>query len=130
MHMILAVGVGGALGAIARYLLVSRIGQMLGPAGVAGVPVGILAANVLGSFVMGVLVETMAQAWQPSPELRALLTVGLVGAFTTFSTFALEAVVLIERGDHIPAGIYVVGSVALSLLGLVLGLSIVRTVLG
>lgn len=126
MQMILAVGFGGALGAIGRYLLISRIGHMLGPNGIAGVPIGILAANVLGSLAMGLLTEYMALAWSPPPELRALMTVGVLGAFTTFSTFALEAAVLLERGAQLHAAVYIAVSVGLSLAGLFAGLRIMR----
>jgi CrcB protein len=129
MQMILAVGAGGALGAIARYLLVSRIGHMVGPNGVAGVPVGILAANVLGSLAMGLLTEYLALAWSPPAAVRAMLSVGVLGAFTTFSTFSLEAGVLLERGDYLPAAAYIAASVGLSLLGLFAGLWIMRSLL-
>lgn len=122
MQMILAVAVGGAVGAVARYVLVSRIGHWIGPEGVAGVPVGILLANVLGSVLMGVLVELMALAWSPPEAVRALLTVGVLGAFTTFSTFSLEAALLLERGAHLAVLVYVLASVALSIAGLFAGL--------
>lgn len=122
MQMILAVGAGGFLGAVARYLLVSRIGHVLGPNGVAGLPVGILAVNILGSLLMGMLVSVLALAWSPPAALRALLSVGVLGAFTTFSTFSLEAVTLIERGAWSQAAVYVLGSVLLSVLGLLAGL--------
>jgi CrcB protein len=129
MQTILAVGAGGAVGAIARYLLVSRIGRALGPEGIAGVPVGILTANVLGSLLMGLLAEYMALAWQPPEPVRTMLTTGLLGAFTTFSTFALEASALLERGALGAAAAYIGGSVALSLLGLFAGIWLMRTVL-
>jgi len=122
MQMILAVGAGGFLGAVARHLLVSRIGHWLGPNGVAGMPVGILTANVLGSLLMGMLVGVLALAWSPPAAVRALLSVGVLGAFTTFSTFSLEAVTLIERGAWSQAAIYVLASVLLSVLGLFAGL--------
>lgn len=122
MQTILAVGAGGFLGAVARHLLVSRIGQVLGPNGIAGLPVGILAVNILGSLLMGMLVSALALAWSPPAALRALLSVGVLGAFTTFSTFSLEAVTLIERGAWSQAAVYVLGSVLLSVLGLLTGL--------
>jgi len=122
MQMILAVAAGGAVGAVARYLFVSRIGHWLGPDGIAGVPVGILLANVVGSIVMGMLTEVLALAWSPPAEVRALLTVGLLGAFTTFSTFSLEAAVLFERGAVPQAVGYILASVVLSVCGLFAGL--------
>ena len=129
MQTLLAVGAGGALGAMARYALVARVGRAVGPDGIAGVPVGILTANVLGSLLMGVLAAVLAHAWEPPEALRALLSTGLIGAFTTFSTFALEASVLLERGALGLAAAYIGGSVALSLLGLFAGLWLVRAVL-
>jgi CrcB protein len=87
-----------------------------------------LAANVIGSFVMGVLVAAGALFWSPSPELRAFLTVGLLGAFTTFSSFSLEVALLYERGDLGLAALYIVASVILCVLGLFLGLWLVRGV--
>ena len=129
MQTLLAIGAGGALGAIARYLLVSRIGHWLGPEGLGGIPVGILSANVLGSLVMGLVATYFALAWQPPEALRVLVTTGLLGAFTTFSTFALEASVFLERGALGQAAIYIGGSVGLSLLGLFAGIWLMRWVL-
>ncbi|SLN40499.1 fluoride efflux transporter CrcB [Oceanibacterium hippocampi] len=114
MKMLLFVALGGALGASARYLLAGQILRLAGPA----FPLGTLVVNIAGSFVMGVLVEAMALRWSPSPELRLFLTVGLLGAFTTFSTFSLDVAVMIERGDHLPAA----GYILLSLIGCVGGL--------
>jgi CrcB protein len=122
MNMLLAVAAGGALGAVGRHLFAAQIGHLVGPHGIAGVPVGILATNVVGSFVMGVLAETMALVWSPSGELRAFLTVGLLGAFTTFSTFSLEAALLVERHLTLQAAAYMLASVGLSIAGLFAGM--------
>ena len=123
--MILAVAVGGAFGAVARYLVMSGIGHWSGH----GFPWGTLTVNIAGSFVMGVLVELMALVWSPSPELRALLAVGVLGAFTTFSTFSLDVVVLIQRGETMPAGAYVLASVVMCVIGLYAGLRLCRAIL-
>ena len=124
MNILLAVAVGGALGAVGRYLLIGQVVSWLG----AGFPFGTLAANVIGSFVMGVLVEAGALFWSPSPELRAFLTVGLLGAFTTFSSFSLEVALLYQRGELGLAALYIAASVILCVLGLFLGLWLVRGV--
>lgn len=129
MNIVMAVAAGGAVGAVARHFFVAQIGHVVGPHGVAGVPVGILAANIVGSFVMGVLAETMALVWSPSGELRAFLTVGLLGAFTTFSTFSLEAAVLVERHLTLHAAAYVLASVVLSIAGLFAGMWGIRWLL-
>ena len=125
MKLILAIAAGGALGAVGRHLLAHQISLFFG----GGFPLGILVCNVLGSFLMGVLVEGMALAWSVSLEMRAFLAVGVLGAFTTFSTFSLDAVLLIQRGDLGKAGLYIAASVMLSILGLMLGLQAVRSVL-
>ena len=80
-------------------------------------------------IVLGALVEISALAWSPSPEMRAFLVVGVMGAFTTFSTFSLDAVTLMERGDVAPAAGYVLGSVVLCVLGFWAGLALFRQVL-
>ncbi|MGE4221054.1 MAG: fluoride efflux transporter CrcB [Alphaproteobacteria bacterium] len=126
MNIVFAVAAGGALGAVARHLLVSRIAHWAGT----GFPWGVLSANILGSIVMGALVEAMALAWSPSPELRAFLTVGLLGGFTTFSSFALDVGVLHGRGELGLAALYVLASVALSILGLFGGMAAVRHLVG
>ena len=125
MKILLAVAAGGALGAVGRYLIVSQIGHWLG----SGFPYGTLTVNVVGSFILGALVETMALVWSPSPELRALLVVGVLGAFTTFSAFSLDVVLLGERGQSLAAALYVIASVALSVGGLFAGLRVMRLIL-
>jgi len=94
MKEFLAVAAGGAFGAVCRYLVYVLAGQILG----AGFPFGTLIVNIVGSFIMGVLVEGAALAWTMGPQLRLFLVVGTLGAFTTFSTFSLDVAVLYERG--------------------------------
>lgn len=123
--LLLAVAAGGAVGSVARYLSMTAVGHWLGT----GFPIATLAVNVAGSLVMGMLVEASALAWSPSPELRALLTVGVLGGFTTFSTFSLDAALLIERNQHGLAALYALLSVVLSIAALFLGMAMVRQVL-
>lgn len=122
MKLILAVALGGALGSVGRYLVNGTVMRFVGST----FPWGTLAVNVLGGLIMGALVELMALAWSPSPALRAFLTVGLLGGFTTFSAFSLETATMIERGAWAPAGAYVVASVVASVGGLFTGLWLVR----
>jgi len=124
--MLFAIGFGGAAGSVARYLTMVAVARWLGTT----FPYGTLAVNVIGSLVMGVLVELSALVWSPSPELRALLTVGVLGGYTTFSTFSLDVAVLMERGDMAVVGLYVVVSVLLSVGALFAGLHIVRGMVG
>jgi CrcB protein len=86
--------------------------------------------NVLGSLAVGVLVELGALVWSPSPELRAMLVVGVLGSFTTFSTFSLDVVELVQRGAALPAMGYIVASVVLCIVGLVFGMSLARGIVG
>ncbi len=125
MRIPIAVALGGALGAVARYLMVGRFEHWLG----AGFPHGTLTANVLGSLLMGMLIELLALVWSPSPELRALLAVGLLGSFTTFSGISLETLLLFEAGAPGQAALYAFASVALSLIGIYGGMRLFRITL-
>lgn len=122
LELLLSIAAGGAIGSAARYTLASLIGAWTGPA----FPWGTLAVNILGSFVMGVLVEAMALKFSAPETLRAFLTVGLLGGFTTFSAFSLEAALMISRNDFAAAAGYIGGSVVLCIAGLFVGLSLVR----
>lgn len=122
MKIILAVAVGGAIGATARYLLVSAIGRWLGD----GFPWGTLVVNVIGCLIMGALTELMALKWNVGLELRALLTVGILGGFTTFSSFALDTAVLNERAAFGTSTVYILASVMLSIGGFYAGLLAMR----
>jgi len=125
MKLLLAVAAGGALGAVGRYLVMSQVGHWLGTA----FPYSTLTVNVVGSFVLGVLVETMALAWSPPAELRALLVVGMLGAFTTFSTFSMDVVLNYERGELAVMALYIIASVVLSIAAFFAGLALIRAVL-
>ncbi len=122
MQMVLVIAAGGALGALARYWIMGGVGHALG----IGFPWATLVVNVLGSAALGVLAGLMAFLWSPSPELRAFLVVGLLGALTTFSTFSLDVVLLTERGEWGAAGLYSVLSVVASVGALMAGLAAVR----
>jgi CrcB protein len=125
MRIPIAVAAGGAFGALARYLMVGRFEHWLG----AGFPFGTLTANVLGAFLMGVLIELMALVWSPSPELRALLTVGILGSFTTFSGLSVETLLLFGAGAPGQAALYALASVLLSLIGIFAGMRLFRAIL-
>ncbi len=120
-----AVAAGGALGAMGRFIMGSAILALLGPR----FPWGTLGVNVLGSFVMGLLAGLAARHWGEagSAELRAFLMVGVLGGFTTFSAFSLDAVILMDRGAYAAMAAYVAGSVVLSVLALLAGLVLARS---
>lgn len=116
------VALGGAVGASARYLTGMAALRLMGP----GFPWGTLVVNVVGSFAMGVLVVVLAHLG--GMRFAPLLMTGLLGGFTTFSAFSLDAVTLYERGQVAMAGGYVAASVIASVLALVLGLWAARGV--
>ena len=124
MSTLLAIALGGAVGALGRHFVNVGMAAWVG----LGIPWGTLIVNIGGSFAMGVLVHAMATSWTVSPELRALLTVGGLGAFTTFSTFSLDAGVLYERGQVMFAAAYVLASVVGAIGALVVGLRLARLV--
>jgi CrcB protein len=122
LQIIAAVAAGGALGAVGRHFVVAQVTHWAGN----GFPLGVLTANVLGSFAMGLLIELGALVWSPSPELRAFLAVGFLGAFTTFSTFSMDTVLLYERGAIWQCAGYIVASVVFSVGAFFLALGLVR----
>lgn len=122
MQTMAAVAAGGAVGAVARYVVSSAALKILGGA----FPYGTLLVNVLGCFLMGVLIETVALKIQIPKEMQSLLSTGFLGAFTTFSTFSLDAVTLFERQAYAACAAYVLSSFILSIAALVVGLLLVR----
>jgi len=122
LQLILAVAVGGAVGSVARYLVGVGSTKLFGLA----FPWGTLLINVAGSFLIGAFAEMFALRWNLSQATQVFLTVGICGGFTTFSTFSLDAYVLIERGEFWAASAYVVGSVVLSIGALVAALHLIR----
>ncbi|MBU2980268.1 fluoride efflux transporter CrcB [Lentibacter algarum] len=119
---LLQVALGGALGASGRYLVNMGAMRLMG----AGFPWATLVVNVVGSLAMGVLVVVLAH--KGGTRLAPLLMTGLLGGFTTFSAFSLDAVTLYERGQVSTAALYVGASVILSLAGLAGGMMLARGV--
>ena len=119
MSTLFAVAAGGAAGAAARFLVGT----------IAGGPWGTFAVNVIGSFILGLFAGLMALSWNPAPEFRAFLTVGLLGGFTTFSAFSLDVVLLAERGRLELAAAYLASTVICSVGGLAGGLRLARAFL-
>lgn len=118
-----AVAAGGAIGATCRHLVGHWALRALGP----NFPWGTLVVNIVGSFLMGVLIAALARMDGVAAEWRLFLATGVLGGFTTFSAFSLDAALLWQRGDTAAALSYVVGSVLLSLAALSLGLFAVRS---
>ncbi len=122
MQGVLVVAAGGVVGAVARYLVYLAVGHWIGT----GFPYATLIVNVVGSFAMGVLIETMALVWSTSNEMRLFLAVGMLGSFTTFSTFSLDFAFLYERREWLLSAVYAASSVVLSIAALFGGLHVVR----
>ncbi|KAA3596103.1 fluoride efflux transporter CrcB [Stenotrophomonas maltophilia] len=123
----LLVFIGGGLGACVRHAC-----NLMGARVAAGSPWpwSTFLINISGALLMGALVEAFALRNGASPQLRLLLATGILGGYTTFSTYALEIGVLLQRGQHGLAALYAGGSVALGLVGLFAGMKLARLVLG
>jgi fluoride exporter len=119
------VALGSAVGGVARFALATLVQQRVDPS----FPVGTLIVNISGSLVLGFLFRYALGTDAISPEVRALLTTGFCGGYTTFSTFTYETMVLIEEGEVTRAATYVVLSVVLSLAGAWLGIMGARVLL-
>ncbi|MCB2128649.1 MAG: fluoride efflux transporter CrcB [Rhodobacteraceae bacterium] len=123
IQTLLQVALGGAIGASGRYLTNVAAMRLIGP----GFPWGTVAVNILGSFLMGVVVVALAH--RDATRLAPFLMTGILGGFTTFSAFSLDALTLWERGQTTLGAAYVLGSVVLSLGAIVAGMAVARAVL-
>ena len=122
MSPLVQVAIGGALGASARYLTGLGIVRLMG----AGFPWGTLTVNFVGSFLMGMLVVALSHLG--GTKFAPLLMTGVLGGFTTYSAFSLDAVTLFERGALATAGLYVVATLVLALGGIFAGMWIARSI--
>jgi CrcB protein len=119
------VALGSAVGGVARFALSVLVQQRVGPS----FPVGTLVVNISGSFVLGLILRYALGTQAITPEVRALLTTGFCGGYTTFSTFTYDTMLLLEDGQTSRAGLYVLLSVGLSLAGAWLGILGARALL-
>ncbi len=122
MNEVIVVALGGALGAVGRLWGTNLAGELFG----ADFPYGILIVNVVGSFLIGVAFVVLVERALLDEAWRSFVMVGVLGAFTTFSTFSLQALGLIEAGRLFAAAIYVVGSVVLCIAGVAIGMFVTR----
>src|SRR5215208_3869289 len=125
MRVIWYIALGGAVGSVARYLVGVAVHTRSG----LDFPAGTLVVNLSGCLLFGFLLHYALATPAITPEVRALLTTGLCGGYTTFSTFSYETVTLIQDGDWRRAALYVGLSVVGSIIGVMLGLAGARQVL-
>ncbi|MCH8080488.1 MAG: fluoride efflux transporter CrcB [Proteobacteria bacterium] len=124
MTQLAFIAAGGATGALMRYWLSNGVYALLGR----GFPYGTLTVNVTGSLLMGFIYVFMIERMDVSVEWRAGLMIGLLGAFTTFSTFSIETLNLLESGEQLKAAMNILLSVTLCILGCWLGMVVGRNV--
>ena len=121
--MVLSVGLGGAFGAICRYLISLWATGSFGQ-------VAILSVNVAGSRIMGMMAALLTVSSLFSDPIRGFVMIGFLGALTTFSSFALDAYNFFQRGEMLAGGLYLLSSVCLSVAGFYVGLVVVRLIAG
>ena len=124
--MLLSVGLGGALGAVSRYLVSLWVSSIAGQSGW----LAILSVNVAGSVMMGMMAAALAVSSAITEPVRGFVMIGFLGALTTFSSFALDAHSFFQRGEMVAGGAYLLGSVCLSVAGFYAGFMAVRLVAG
>jgi CrcB protein len=120
--MLWYIAVGSAIGGMSRYVIGGLVQRLLDTT----FPAGTLLINVTGSFLLGAILRYGVETTTLTPELRAFLTVGFCGGYTTFSTFSYEAVALLEDGEWGRAGVYIGLSLLLSLAAVFLGFALAR----
>ncbi len=124
MKQVLAIAAGGALGSVLRFWMSGWVAGMLGR----GFPYGTLLVNVSGSLLMGFLYVVLIDKFNASAEWRAVLLIGLLGGFTTFSSFSMETFNLLEAGETFKALMNIILSVAVCLAATWLGVVVGRQV--
>ena len=124
MTSLIAIAVGGAVGAVLRFLTANGVHSLVGRE----FPYGTLTVNVLGSLCMGFLYVLLLERMDLGPAWRSLLLVGLLGSFTTFSTFSIETLNLIEAGEQLRAAMNIVASILLCLLAVWAGVVLARQI--
>lgn len=122
MNAFLAVFLGAGIGGALRHAVNLAALKLLG----SGFPFGTVAVNIIGCFIMGVAIAWFALKTDPGQMWRLFLTTGILGGFTTFSAFSLDAALLIERGAYVMASAYILTSLIASVGGLFIGLLLVR----
>ncbi len=123
MRDLILVGIGGFIGAVLRYALSSVI-----QSDSSAIPIGTLLVNFLGTLLLGIVVYSAELVSFITPEIRIFLTIGVLGAFTTMSTFGHEAFTMFEEGNNVMLVVYVVSTVLLVFLGIFVARISVNTI--
>ena len=124
MNQVVAIAVGGALGAVSRYWMVALVSRLFERS----FPYGTLAVNILGSFLIGIGYILIVDRLHIASEWHAVLMIGFIGAFTTFSTFSLETVSMLQEGRLTAALVYIFSSVLVCLLATAAGMLLAKQI--
>jgi len=124
MNQFLAIAAGGAIGSVLRYWVSINTHAIFGR----DFPYGTLTVNVIGSLLMGLLFVLFVERWEIETVIRSAILIGLLGAFTTFSTFSIETLNLVEDGSYAKALVNILVSVSASLVAAWLGIIIGRQI--
>lgn len=125
LSAIMWVGLGGMIGAVSRYLSMIGIQHIWGN----HFPYATLSVNIIGSFILGIITTFSLMQHDMNHELRLFVIIGIIGSFTTFSTFSLDTFTLYERGEWVAMALYMGASLILSILALMLGMTLMRSIL-
>lgn len=123
MQSVLIIFLGAGIGGVFRHLLNAWISRIVGTE----FPWGILGINILGSLAMGAVIAWLASRDFSQPQLALFLTTGILGGFTTFSAFSLDVALLYERGEILQGAAYAAASVVFSVLALIIGMWMVKS---
>jgi fluoride exporter len=124
LYTLFAIGIGGFLGAVSRYLVANRISILIG----ASFPFGTLAVNAIGSFLLGFLSRFLLEHFIVDELVRVGILVGFLGAFTTYSTFSYESVVLLQEGDFLKAALNIIANTTICIILCLSGLQIAKAI--
>jgi CrcB protein len=124
IYNILVIGIGGFFGAISRFIISKQMALLLGDS----FPYGTLLVNAVGSFLLGFLSRYLLEHFVVSELVRVSLLIGFLGAFTTFSTFSYESIILLQEGDFVKAGVNIISNVVLCLILCFVGFQFAKSI--
>lgn len=125
IYEIIAIGVGGGLGSILRFILSAWVQNRTKTE---YFPWGVLTVNVVGCLLIGILFALLVEQFNTGPLLRSIIFIGLLGGFTTFSSFSLDAITLLYSGAYGTAALYILASVGVGILATAAGITFIRII--